>query len=164
MCGATEEDGWRQLGPSLARSGDLLAGNLLEPQRACRPFDAARQGTILSAGAAVLLLESWERRRSAPLAEIIGYGSAASGVEMFEQTGRGISRALDVARTQARAHGAERIDYVHAQALGLPRGDEVEARVLREAYGDEPLISSTSGQTGFSLGAHGACGPRSRCS
>jgi 3-oxoacyl-[acyl-carrier-protein] synthase II len=50
-----------------------------DPQRGSRPFDAKRDGFVMSEGAGVLILEreSYAARRGAKiLAEVVGYGAS----------------------------------------------------------------------------------------
>ena len=53
--------------------------------------------------------------------------------------------------------GAEAVDYVNAHAISSVEGDRAELEALREVFpAGAPLISSTKGLSGHSLGASGA--------
>ncbi len=152
-------DGTRQaeLGPI---GSGALAPALDRPERICRPYDRARQGTVVSEGAGILVLESLDHaeQRGAPiLAEVIGYGSANDGAGMFEPTGRGLKRAIDLALESAGTDGRVQIDYINPHGAGTKIGDPVEVRVIREVFAAfPPLVSSTKPLNGHSLGAAGA--------
>jgi len=70
-----------------------------EPQRACRPFDAQRDGFVLAEGAGILVLENLEHAgaRGAPiLAEVVGWSSSSDGfhVAQPDPEGQGAMRAM----------------------------------------------------------------------
>ena len=161
LCGGADEDGWRYLGPALSRCGELPTGYDDQPERACRPFDAARRGVVLSAGSAMFVLESEDhaRQRGARLlAEVVGWGSASDGAGSLRPNGRGLRRAIEQALVQAREQGLAKLDYIHSGANGTRVGDAVEATVLREFFGNEVRVSSTTGLSGSAVGAGSAIG------
>ena len=76
------------------------------PQKASRPFDAERDGFVMSEGAVVLILESLEhaRKRNANiLAEIIGYGATSDSFHVTQplENGSGAARAMQNALKKA---------------------------------------------------------------
>ena len=159
LCGAAEEDCWLQIGAYFDNWGGFPSDYNDRPTEACRPYDLHRQGLVMSAGSGILLIESLEhaQRRNAPVyAEIVGYGSASDGVDMFRPTGQGLTRAIRRASADASEHGVHRLDYINTHGTGTPLGDRVESEVLRDTVGDGPLISSTKGLSGHALGASGA--------
>jgi 3-oxoacyl-[acyl-carrier-protein] synthase-1 len=159
VCGGAEEDCWLQIAPYFDNSGVLAVEYNARPTQACRPYDAARTGAVLSAGSGILLLESLEHalRRGAKIrAEIVGYGSANDGSDLFYPTGEGLKRAIQQALAEAADQGVHLIDYVNTDGTGTVLGDRIEAEVLRAVVGKGPLVSSTKGLTGHALGAAGA--------
>jgi len=77
-----------------------------EPERACRPFDAGRDGFVIGEGAGILVLESLEhaRRRGAHIyAELVGYGATADAFHVAapDETGGGAALAMERALRDA---------------------------------------------------------------
>jgi len=133
-----------------------------EPERASRPFDAARDGFVLGEGAAVLVLESEEHalaRGARPLARVSGYGASADGFHLSapDETGAGAVRSMQAALLDA-GLDLEEVDAVNAHATSTPVGDVVEARALRKVFGgkvEHLPVSATKSVTGHLLGAAG---------
>ncbi len=129
------------------------------PEKASRPFDAARNGLVPSGGGATLILESYETalKRGAPiLAEVIGYGFSSNGDHIstpnVEGPSRAMRRALEDANIEAGA-----IDYVNAHATSTPVGDANEAKAIFEVFGQtNPPVSSTKSMTGHECWMAGA--------
>ena len=134
-----------------------------EPARASRPFDADRDGFVLSEGAAVLVLERADHARARGArarAKLVGYGASADAAHMAapDPDSGGAARCMRAALASAQLAPAD-VDYVNAHATSTPAGDSVEAKALREVFGahtDRLPVSSTKGATGHLLGAAGA--------
>ena len=134
-----------------------------DPQRASRPFDAARDGFVMAEGAAVLVLEERGRAiaRGAPIvAEVVGYGTTNDGHHMTapHADGREAARAMRLALADARV-GAAEIGYVNAHGSSTPLNDVAETAAIRAALGEHAgriPVSGTKGFHGHALGATGA--------
>lgn len=134
-----------------------------EPERACRPFDADRDGFVMAEGAAILVLESLERARERdkrPYVEISGYGMSNDAWHMAAPRPDGLeaARAMHMALADAAVTGPE-VGYINAHATGTHLGDVAEARAIRSALPDtwqQIPVSSTKPLHGHALGATGA--------
>lgn len=133
------------------------------PESASRPFDAARDGFVLSEGAAALVLEDLEfaLSRGAPiLAEVVGYGSAADAYHITQppEGGEGAARAMRLALKHGGiAPGA--VDYINAHGTSTPAGDVAETEAIKAVFGERAgslPVSSSKSQFGHLLGAAGA--------
>ncbi|BCO32920.1 beta-ketoacyl-[acyl-carrier-protein] synthase I [Thiohalobacter sp. COW1] len=125
------------------------------PEQASRPYDAARDGFVISGGGGLVVLEELEhaRARGAKIyAELIGYGATSDGYDMVAPSGEGAARCM----RQALEDVDGPIDYINAHGTSTPVGDTKELEAVREVFGDRvPKISSTKSLTGHALGAAG---------
>lgn len=160
ICGSAEEEVWKQVGAYFDNAGALARGSNHSPEEACRPYDRNRRGFVMSAGAGILILESLKRaesRGAEAAAEIVGYGAANDGYDIFRTSGEGLKSAMRQALASARERGDDGIDYINGHATGTTLGDRVEVAAIREVFpGYEPLLSSTKGLAGHGMGATGA--------
>jgi 3-oxoacyl-[acyl-carrier-protein] synthase II len=127
------------------------------PERSPRPFDAARDGLVVSEGAATLVLESLEhaRARGAEMhAEVIGYGTNCDGSHVTNPSAEGMAGAMRLALADAGIPPAA-IDYVNAHATGTEAGDIAESHATLAVLGGGVAVSSTKSYTGHTLGAAG---------
>ena len=128
------------------------------PDEACRPFDRDRDGFVVSAGAAAMILQAEPVASGRPLARMLGWGQASDGYHITSPHPQGaglataMKRALKAARVQPKA-----IDYVNAHATSTPMGDRAEAFALRSVFrgNGTPAIVSTKGSTGHGLSLSG---------
>jgi 3-oxoacyl-[acyl-carrier-protein] synthase II len=130
-----------------------------EPHRASRPFDAARDGFVMSEGAGALILESpehAERRGADPIAAVAGYGRTTDAYHVTapDEDGRGVERAMHLTLEDA-GLSAEDIGHVNAHATATPTGDGPETKAISRVM-PHALVSGTKSMTGHSFGAVGA--------
>lgn len=109
-----------------------------DPERACRPFDFERDGTIVGEGSAVFIVESRAhalRRGARIYAEVLGLGSGCDG-RGYENGagGTGLVRAIDGALRQAEIDPRE-IGHINAHGKSTQRDDLVEARAYHRSLG-----------------------------
>ncbi len=144
---------------SLSQMG-ALSQRTDEPQSACRPFDADRDGFVAAEAAGFLILErpADVAARNGPIRALIsGYGAASDAHHptMPHPAGSGIERAVRNALSDADIAGAD-IDHVNAHGTSTPLNDSTEAAALRRVLGRRPAVTSTKGVTGHTLAAAGA--------
>ncbi len=141
----------------------VLSTRTSEPRLASRPFDAEREGFVLSEGAAALMLEdlSFAQRRGANiLAEIMGYGVSSDAYHVTQppEDGEGAVRAMQMALNKAGLATTE-IDYINAHGTSTPLNDKMETKAIKAVFGDTAYhipISSTKSMMGHLLGGGGA--------
>ena len=125
------------------------------PATASRPYDANRDGFVISGGGGVLVLEELEhaKARGAKIyAELVGYGATSDGYDMVQPSGEGAVRCMQ----QAMATVNSPIDYINAHGTSTPVGDIRELEAVQDVFGEQiPPIASTKSLTGHALGAAG---------
>ena len=129
----------------------------------CRPFDARRDGTILSEGAAVLVLEEEGHaldRGAEIIAVIKGCGSAFDPAAKmdFSHKGKGLKDAIVLALKDASLH-PEDIDYISACSNATKGLDSMETMAIKEVFGKHAFnisVSSVKSMIGESFSASGA--------
>jgi 3-oxoacyl-[acyl-carrier-protein] synthase II len=131
-----------------------------EPQSASRPFDKQRDGFVLAEGAGVLVLERAEdaaARGARPYAVIAGAGITADGYHITapDPEGSGAARAIAAAVRDADLSPAD-IVHVNAHATATAVGDLAEAKAIRVALGEHPVVTAPKSMLGHLIGAAGA--------
>ena len=134
-----------------------------DPLRASRPFDQGRDGFVMGEGAAVLVLEEYERakaRGAKIYAEVVGYafGNDAHHMTAPRPDGSQAARTMRGALRDARLDPHE-IGYVNAHGSSTPLNDPTETRAIHTVFGDHAAkvpVSSTKAYYGHALGASGA--------
>jgi 3-oxoacyl-[acyl-carrier-protein] synthase II len=133
-----------------------------EPQRASRPFDADRNGFVMSDGAGVVILEALEHAvaRGARIhAELVGYAATddASHITLPAPGGRGAVASMSLALADAGMAPAE-IGYINAHGTSTVPNDRAETAAIKTVFGEGAYgvpVSSTKSMTGHLLGAGG---------
>jgi len=131
-----------------------------DPNRASRPFDAARNGIVVAEGGAIYTLERLDEalaRGASIIAEIVGYhmNSDANDYVLPDAGQQAVcmKRAIHHAGLQP-----EDIDLVSTHATATPQGDIQECHAIREVFGKsgKTCINNTKSYIGHSMGAAGA--------
>jgi 3-oxoacyl-[acyl-carrier-protein] synthase II len=133
-----------------------------DPGRASRPFDAGRDGFVISEGAGILILEELGHalKRGAKIyAEIVGYGMSSDAYHVAAPAEDG-SGAIQVMRRALDDAGVPPsvVQYINAHGTSTPLNDKIETAAVKAVFGEHArklAISSTKSMTGHALGAAG---------
>jgi 3-oxoacyl-[acyl-carrier-protein] synthase II len=135
-----------------------------DPETASRPFDAGRDGFVLSEGACALILETESRARARGArvyAEVVGYGASDDAFHITAPDPKGTGAAIAIRRAlQDAGLEPEAVDHINAHGTSTPLNDSGETAAIKAALGEEVAhrvaVSSTKSMTGHMLGAAGA--------
>jgi 3-oxoacyl-[acyl-carrier-protein] synthase II len=128
-----------------------------------RPFDRNRKGMIPGEGAAILVLEPWERatgRGARIYAELLSWGFSCDAHHMTaaHPEGAGAVRAMEQALARGGV-GAEAVSYVSAHGTGTPTNDKLETLAFQRVFGSRSRrvpTSSIKSMLGHTMGAASA--------
>jgi 3-oxoacyl-[acyl-carrier-protein] synthase II len=133
-----------------------------EPARACRPFDARRDGVVIGEGAGIVVLEELEhaQRRGAHIyAELLGQAASADAYHIAQPPahGAGPARAMRWGLQDA-GLSPEQVDYINAHATATALNDAVETTAIKHVFGEHAYrlaISSSKSMIGHCFGGAG---------
>src|SRR5690554_2136278 len=133
-----------------------------DPLTACRPFDIARDGFLMSEGAGALILEEYEHavaRGATIYAEVAGAAMTADAYHMTSThpEGEGAGTAMRFALEDA-GISPEDVDYLNAHATSTPVGDISETKAIAKLFKGKEKglhVGATKSMTGHLLGAAG---------
>ncbi len=132
-----------------------------DPSTSCKPFAKNRSGMVLGEGAAMLVLEPWDRAvaRGARIhGEMLGYGLSTDPGHITRPSVAGQASAMRLALRSADLLPSD-IDAINAHGTGTQANDAVETAAIKTVFGahahDIP-ISATKALHGHLLGATAA--------
>lgn len=133
------------------------------PERACRPFDGARDGFVMGEGSCVVVLEEMGRalaRGARVYGEVLGYGVTNDAYHMTapRPDGSQAARAMRHALVTGGVDPGD-VEYVNAHGSSTPLNDATETLAIRTVLGERAYqipVSGTKPYHGHALGASGA--------
>lgn len=139
----------------------LAAVDALDPSASCKPFSKNRSGMVLGEGAAMVVLEPWERavaRGAAIEGELLGYGLSTDVGHITRPSVDGQAAAMRAA-LQSAGLAPSAIDAINAHGTGTQANDAIETAAIKAVFGERAHgipISATKALHGHLLGAAGA--------
>lgn len=157
ICGGVEN--LHESSGALMRGFDNLSALTQNEDGDPRPFTQNRSGFLFSeGGAAILILEELEHaieRKANIYAEVVDFQANMDGYNIVQiaENGKSIAKLL---KSLVRDN---KIDYLNAHGTGTESNDRIEAKVIKQVFGDislQPLINTSKGILGHTIGASGA--------
>ena len=139
----------------------LASVDAVEPSASCRPFSKNRSGMVLGEGAAMLVIEPWERARARGAVihgEILGYGLSNDASHITRPSVQGQAAAMRAALLSANLQ-AQQVDAINTHGTGTLANDSTETAAIRAAFGhhaERLMLSATKAVHGHLLGGAGA--------
>jgi 3-oxoacyl-(acyl-carrier-protein) synthase len=134
-----------------------------DPERASRPYEARRDGFVLSEGAAVLLLEERElalARGAHIYAEIETFVTNTNAYHMAMLPKDGVPLQALLRQALEESHLApEQLGYINSHGSSTPPNDVIETLAYKQVFGSQAYhipISSTKSMIGHTQGAASA--------
>lgn len=133
-----------------------------DPETACRPFDAGRDGFVIGEGGGALLIETEAHalaRGAHIYAELAGWANTSDAHHVTAPCpdGAGAARCMRLALQKAGMQPSD-IGYINAHGTSTPLGDKAETLAVKAVFGGResaPPASSTKSATGHLMGAGG---------
>jgi len=134
-----------------------------EPQAASRPFDATRNGFVLSEGCGVLIpeeLEHAKKRGARVYAEVAGFGSTSNAIHMTDlpPDGDALARSITLAMDDAGVNPGD-VDYINSHGSSTEQNDVFETSAIKTALGTHAYkvpVSAIKSMIGHPLAAANA--------
>lgn len=131
-----------------------------DPTQASRPFDAARNGIVVSEGGCIYILERLadaKKRRAPILGEIVGYAMNSDATDPVLPNPERVAECMKLAIGRAGIVPKD-VDIVSTHATATEFGDIQEATALRAVFGDFDgvFVNNTKSFIGHAMGAAGA--------
>lgn len=140
----------------------ILSHHNENPEHAIRPFDKKRDGTVISEGTGILVLEELDhalKRNAHIYAEICGYAATNDAYHITtpapdgEEAARAIKLVLQKANVKL-----EEVDYINAHGTATVLNDIAETSIIKKVFGEhisKLTVSSTKSMLGHAVGAAG---------
>ena len=131
--------------------------------KSIKPFDKKRDGTVVSEGAGIVILEELDHalERGAHIyAEISGFGNTSDGHHITQPllSGKFAMEAIRIALKDASINPDD-VDHISAHGSATKYNDAIETKIIKEIFGrrayDIP-INSIKSMLGHTQGAGGA--------
>lgn len=129
----------------------------LTASKACRPYDANRDGISISEAGAFVLLERANDSLDSHDILLLGGGESSDAYHMSSPhpEGLGAKMAMQSALDAAQLKPMD-IDYINLHGTSTQSNDAAEGLAVASIFGRKVACSSTKGATGHALGAAGA--------
>lgn len=160
ICGGSESMLWESIMAAWCKLRVMSTQNET-PQTACRPFDQQRDGMVMSEGAAILILESYDHaiaRGATPIAEITGFASSCDAFHITAPQVEGQAAAIQAALDDAKTSPQD-IQYINAHGTSTKLNDITETQAVKKVFLEHAYnipISSIKSMIGHTIGAAGA--------
>lgn len=118
-----------------------------DPEGACRPFDAQRDGLVRAEAAGCLVLESEssaKKRGVEPLAKIRAWATCSEGANRYKIKGKSIQNCLKLAMQNAGIAPSD-LSHINANGWGAIEEDAIEAQAIAQILPDVPVVAQKGG-------------------
>lgn len=131
-----------------------------DPNKASRPFDADRNGIVVSEGGCLYTierLEDAEKRGAKIYAEIIGYAINSDATDAVLPNPERQAQCMKLALDKSGISASD-VQLVNTHATSTPQGDAQECAAVREVFGESgnTYVNNTKSYIGHCMGAAGA--------
>ncbi len=134
-----------------------------DPAASSRPFDAQRDGFVMSEGSAIFVLESLDHalaRGARIYAEVVGYAANSDGFHVIAPNPDPSGSIKAIRQSLADAGiSPQEVSWINAHGTSTPLGDVAETKAIKEVFGEHAYqvpISANKSMLGHGLGSAGA--------